>query len=190
MATTRGKSSEVALAAQLIAGTNKHFQGTTSVVVQGSAITPSAIVERLQTLVGLRNDVDTAQATAKAKVAAEKANSPPLRAFVSAYVAYLRASFGGKPDVLADFGITQKARKPQTAEAKTAAAAKRKATRAARHTMGTKQKAKVKGSVTGITVTPLTAAPPTAAIVEPAASQTAPAPAAGTTAATSPTRAT
>jgi hypothetical protein len=42
---------------------------------------------------------------------------------------------------LADFGLNpKKARTPLTIEEKAAAAAKRKATRAARHTMGSKQK--------------------------------------------------
>ena len=65
--------------------------------------------------------------------------------------------------MLADFGITPKARAPLTVEAKAAAAAKRAATRAARHTMGTQQKKGIKGDVTGVLVTPITAASPTVA---------------------------
>jgi hypothetical protein len=53
----------------------------------------------------------------------------------------------------------RKAPAARTPEEKIAAAAKAKATRAARHTMGSKQKAKVKGTVTTI-VTPAAAAAP------------------------------
>jgi hypothetical protein len=53
--------------------------------------------------------------------------------------------------------VHPKARTPLTVEAKTAAVAKRNATRAARHTAGSKQKMSVKGAVTGIVVTPVTA---------------------------------
>ncbi|HEY6463270.1 MAG TPA: hypothetical protein VIY73_24050 [Polyangiaceae bacterium] len=44
---------------------------------------------------------------------------------------------------------------PLTTEQKAAAAAKRASTRAARGTKGPKQKAKIKGTVTGVLVTPL-----------------------------------
>jgi hypothetical protein len=60
--------------------------------------------------------------------------------------------------VLADFGIHPKARTPPTVEASLAAVAKRRATRAARRTMGSQQKKAVKGDVTGVVVTPTTAA--------------------------------
>ena len=61
--------------------------------------------------------------------------------------------------MLADFGINPKARAPLTVEAKAAAAAKRAATRAARHTMGSQQKKAIKGDVTGVLVTPITSTP-------------------------------
>jgi hypothetical protein len=63
--------------------------------------------------------------------------------------------------VLADFGIHPKTRAPLTVEAEAAASAKRASTRAARNTMGSKQKLDVMGDVVGITVTPITAAKPT-----------------------------
>ena len=85
---------------------------------------------------------------------------PALRTFMSAFVTYVKAAYAGSPDVLADFGIAPKARVPPTVEAKIAAAAKGKATRAARHTMGTTQRKAVKGDVTGVVVTPITAPPP------------------------------
>ena len=66
-----------------------------------------------------------------------------------------------------------KARTPLTSAEKTAAAAKAKATRAARGTTSKKAKLKVTGNVTGVTVTPITApAAPPAATAQPATTTT------------------
>jgi cell pole-organizing protein PopZ len=115
----------------------------------------------MQSIVTLRSDVDSAKASTKAKLALEAANMPALRTLMAAYVSYLKVTYGGSPDVLADFGIQQKRRATSTVDVKAGAVAKRKATRAARHTMGTQQKKGVKGDVTGVVVTPITAAPST-----------------------------
>ncbi len=124
----------------------------------------------------LRADVDAAKAATTAKVAAERANMPALRIFTGALVAYVKATFGASPEVLADFGIHPKARAPLTVEQKAAAAAKRAATRKARRTMGSVQKKGVKGDVVGITVTPITAPQPVVtAPASPAVGTTSPA---------------
>jgi len=179
----KGKGTVVALAEQLIAGTSKHLANVTQVIVAGGSFTPTQVTEKLQALVKLRNDVDAAKALTKAKLAAEKTDMASLRIFMDAFVTFVKAAYGASPDVLADFGVHPKARTPQTVEAKTAAAAKRKATRAARHTMGSKQKKGVKGAVTGIVVTPVTAAPPIATVPS---NPSTPATSPGTTAAATP----
>jgi hypothetical protein len=179
----RGKGTVVALAEQLIAGTNKHLANTTQVMVASGSFTPAQVTAQLQALVNLRNDVDAAKASIKAKLAAEKTDMPALRIFMDAFVTFVKAAFSKSPDVLADFGLHPKARATLTVEAKTAAAAKRKATRAARHTMGSKQKKGVKGAVTGVVVTPITAAPPIATVPS---SPSAPATSTGTTAGSAP----
>jgi hypothetical protein len=79
---------------------------------------------------------------------------------MSAFESFVKGAFGSSPDVLADFGITRKSPAPITLEAKAAAAAKRASTRAARHTMGPKQKLAVVGDVTGVVVTPVRAPAP------------------------------
>ena len=170
----RIKGQAVVVAKQLVAGTQKHLTGVTQVPLLGSSFTPAEITTKLQSLVTLRSDVDTAKAATKAKLAAESAVMPSLLTLMSAFVTYLKAAYGGSPDVLADFGIIPKARAPLTVEAKAAAAAKRTATRAARHTMGKQQKKPIKGDIKGILVTPLTAAAPT--VAAPAVPATAPTP--------------
>jgi hypothetical protein len=163
MATTvRGKNSGPTLALQLIAGTDKHLTSATQVLLAGGSFTPAEVTAKLQSLVKLRTDVDAAKATTQAKLAAEKADMPALRIFMDAYATFVRAAFGTQPDVLADFGLQPKTRAPLTVEAKAAAVAKRAATRAARHTMGSKQRKDIKGAVTGVTITPQVSSPPVA----------------------------
>jgi hypothetical protein len=185
MATNKqGKSTVVALAEQLVAGTSKHLTSMPQIMLAGSSFTPSQVMAQLQALVNLRSDVDAAKASTKGKLAVEKANMPALRILMDAYVSFVNAAFGTAPDVLADFGLHPKARTPLTVEAKTAAAAKRKATRAARHTTSAKQKRSINGAVTGIIVTPVTAAQPVATATS--SGPSAPAASTGTTAATTP----
>jgi len=183
----QSKGTVVALAQQLIAGTTKHLANTTQVMLAGSSFTPAQIIEKLQNLVNLRRDVDAAKASSQAKLVVETTQMPALRTFTGTLVTFIKAAYANQPDVLADFGLHPKARTPLTAEAKTAAAAKRKATRAARHTMGAVQKKSVKGAVTGITVTPVTATAPQPAPAAPS-SPTTPATSTGPTAVPTPPR--
>jgi len=154
----RGLSNEAALAEQLAAGTQKHLSTLTQVIIGSGTFTPAQLETQLNAFATLRNDVDAAKATVKAKLADEAAQAPALRAFFTAFIAFVRAAFGNSPDVLADFGLQpKKARAPLTVVQKAAAAAKRKATRAARGTKGSKAKLAVTGNVTGVVVTPVTA---------------------------------
>jgi hypothetical protein len=177
MSQAKNKSKDASRAGQLAVGTKQHFASTASMAFAGSTFTPAQVLTSLQTIIDLRDAVDAAKAASATKVAAEGAQAPALRSFMSAYVAFVKATFGDQPDVLASFGLApRKAATPLTVEEKTAAAAKRKATRDARHTMGPKQKLDITGDVTGVTVTPVTAPKPVATSAAPVA----PAPAAAT----------
>jgi hypothetical protein len=156
------KAAVVANAQQLIAGVTKHLGSTTQVTLLGSSFTPADLTTKLQQVVSLQSDVDAAKAATKSKLTAQKTSMTSLRPLMGALVAYVKASFGGQPDALADFGIHPKPRAAPTVEAKAAAVAKRAATRAARGTKGSVQKQAVKGDVTGVTITPTTAPQPVA----------------------------
>jgi hypothetical protein len=176
MSTAKGSNKQASLAQQLIAGTQKHLATTGSLRFAGGTFTPSQVEAQLQALVTLRTDAETAKAAAKAKVAAEKAQLPALRAFLLGFVELIKAQFGTQPDVLADFGLQpKKARKPMSPEQKAAAKAKRAATRTARGIIGTRKRAAVKGDVTGVVITPVTAAQPAPAVHPAPAPQPAPA---------------
>jgi hypothetical protein len=157
------KSRDVARATIMIAGIAKHYASTSSLMVDGASHTPAQLMASLQALVDMRKTVDDARAALMTRIETEKAQAPAARKLIAALVIVVKGSFGNSPDVLADFGVTpKKAPTPLTVEQKAAAAAKRSATRAARHTMGTKQRKGVKGQVTGISITTHTASPPAA----------------------------
>lgn len=160
----KSKTAKASLAKQLITGTNKRYPNASTVLTFGGAThTVSSLTQLIQSFVDLRDAVVTAQADTKAKVAAERAQSPSLLAVIGDFVAFVRVTFGNQPDALADFGLApSKARTPRTAEQKAVAAAKNIATREARGTKGKVQKKAVKGNVTAtLVVTPQSGPQPT-----------------------------
>jgi hypothetical protein len=171
---TVSKQNEAALAEKLAAGAQKHLSGMPQLILESGTLTPAQVQTQLQGFANLRSRVTGAQAAVQAALADEKSKAPAMRAFFNAFIGFVRAAFGNSPDVLADFGLApKKARKTPTAEQKAAAVAKRKSTREARGTKGKKQKLAIKGDVTGVVVTPVTAStpqPPPSAPTPPAAS--------------------
>jgi hypothetical protein len=143
-------------ARSLIAGTQKHFPNAT-LAFAGATFTTAALVQILQSLIDVIAGADTAHASwedALKSMEDGKAKSVPI---VRAYQSYVVNRFGNAPSMLADFGIEpRKSPAPLTAEQKAAAAAKRLATRQARHTMGKRQRAKVKAPA----IAPATGTPP------------------------------
>ena len=168
---TIGKTVEAAEAKELIVGAQKHFASAASLAFASGTHTATEIETALQAVVDLRADVEAARAALEAKIAAEKSQMATLRPLVRGFVAFVKLTFSNSPDVLADFGLRpNKTRTPLTIEQKAVASARGKSTRAARHTMGTQQKKALKGNVTGVVLTPITAgsAPAPAAPVTPA----------------------
>ena len=101
--------------------------------------------------------MESARAAWQTAVQADRALEDKTKPFVAALRGSLLASFAGNIDTLARFGLVPRQKPVTTPEVKVAAAAKAKATRAARHTMGPKEKAAIKGTVTP--TAPATAAP-------------------------------
>jgi hypothetical protein len=91
-------------------------------------------------------------------LAAEHATQVQVGPILLAYKRLVLAAFANATQTLTDFGLAPpKARAPLTVEQLAARAAKAKATRTARGTTSKKQKLAVKGNVTGVIVTPVTA---------------------------------
>jgi type I site-specific restriction endonuclease len=146
---------------QAIAGVQKHFATTPTLVLDGTPTTPKDVIATLQ---GAIDAIDTAAAAEKAfhdTVTAQRAAISTGNALLKALKMLVQNQLGSPQGALGDFGFTTRARQTPNEATKAAAVAKRAATRAVRHTMGKRQKANVTGEVHPAPVTPPTATKPT-----------------------------
>jgi len=167
---------------KVIDGLHKHGSTLTSLVIDGTSYTTAEVIAVVQARVDAFKAAVSSRATWQASVLADKAERAKTKTFMSGLVQALRVAFGNSVDVLADFGLTpHKARAVRTPEQKAAATAKAKATRAARHTMGRKQKAAIKGTAPAAAppiaaTSPAPTAPPSSSTTAPAAAPVPPPP--------------
>jgi hypothetical protein len=162
---------------KLIAGTKKRFPvGSQVLQFGGTTHTVDQVTSSLQTFVTNRTAVATARSALQVTLDADEAAAPAILALLGEYTKFLRATFGTAADALADFDLTPpKVPAPRTAAEKAVAAAKAKATRAARGTTSAKQKKAVKGNVTAtVVVTPAAPEPAPAPVTQAAGPATGP----------------
>ncbi len=101
---------------------------------------------------------DAAHASLKDAVSALRSTKGKVGPILKDLRRLLVMMYRGDTGLLTDFGIAApKAPKPRTGEQNAAAAAKAAATREARGTKSPKEKRAIKGNVTGVSVTPITA---------------------------------
>jgi hypothetical protein len=146
---TKDKEKKIAVLgrdAKIVDGIQKHLQGVSSLQLAGATYSPADLVKLVESRTSQAAAVTVANATWHAAVAAEKELNDKLAPVLQGLRQYVFNAFGTASTVPADFGFTATARKPLTPEQKVARAAKAKATRAARHTMGKVQKKKVTGA--------------------------------------------
>ena len=161
------KATALAGVLALIAGIQKHFP-TGSLTVGNVVFTTAALILLLQGQADAMTAQTTAQKTADDAMTALRALQTRNGPIIQALKDLLLAQFGSASQTLADFGLSpRKVRAPMTVAQKAAAAAKSKATRAARGTAGPKAKLAIKGVVpapveTAPTVAVTTPAKPTA----------------------------
>ncbi|HEY3822343.1 MAG TPA: hypothetical protein VGL81_34495 [Polyangiaceae bacterium] len=161
----RAKAVTLAQMQALISGLQKQFPSG-QFTLENTEFTTATLVQALQSLVDAINEVNTAQAAAKAAVAKLGVTVSKVGPIALALKRTLLSMFGTATTTLILFGLEpRKAPAPRTGTEIAAAAAKAVATRLARGTTSKKQKLKVSGNVTGVTVTPVTA--PTAAPAPP-----------------------
>jgi len=162
---------------KLIDGLTKHALTIASMVIAGQTMATKDIIAEIQTSITAANAVQTARATWQAAVAANKATRAKNKAFLSGVRQALLVAFAGQVDALADFGLKPRKVAVVTPAEKTARAAKAKATRAARHTMGKVQKSKVTGATApAAPPSPTPPAPPTPTAPTPTAPTPTPVP--------------
>jgi hypothetical protein len=151
--TKKTRVNEVDALQKLADGLTQHASTVPAVVLAGVTLKPSDIVAKLQARIAQARAVSSAAATWHGMVQTDQSAAAQLKPLLSAVKQVLLAAYSTQPDVLADFGLSPR-KKPVTSPAtKTAAALKSKATRAARGTKGTQQKAAI---TTQVTIAPAT----------------------------------
>jgi hypothetical protein len=130
---------------QAIVGVQKHFAATQTFVLDGSPTTPKDVIATLQAAIDAVDKAATAEKAFHDATAAQHAAIAKGNAVLKALKMLVHNQLGGAEGVLGDFGFQAPKRKTPDEATKAAAVAKRAATRAARHTMGKRAKAKVKG---------------------------------------------
>jgi hypothetical protein len=117
-----------------------------SLVVGGVTVSNKDIVTTLQARIAARERSASTRATWRAAVQAERDQSDGSRTLVFGVKEALKVMYAGQIEALGGFGlIARKPRTPPSPEQKAAAVKKAEATRAARHTMGARQRAKITG---------------------------------------------
>jgi hypothetical protein len=128
--TTRSKSSRNERNRQAIVGVQKHV--TSAIVLDGVTRQPADVVSILQDAITKTDATTAAEGAFHQAVAAEKTATALAEQTFEALKGVVLNLYTGQPTVLADFGISEPVRKVPTAATKAEAAAKRKATAAAK----------------------------------------------------------
>jgi hypothetical protein len=139
-------------------GIQKHLQGVSSLNLDGSAYSPADLVKLILSRATQVAAVAAAHDTWIKAVVAERALNTKLTPLIRGLRQYVLNAFGSASTVPADFGFTITPKKVLTPDEEVARAAKAKATRAARHTMGKVQKKKVTGATAATAAAPSPAA--------------------------------
>ncbi len=142
------RSAELARVNGAIAGIQKYFSTTASVVLAGTTYTPAQLTSLLQAYADAIQALIGLHAQLRASVGAVTAEGEAVDKILLALASYVDNLFGSDPGKLADFGMKPRKVAVVSAQTKVLAQAKSKATRLARHTMGSKQKASIHGTVT------------------------------------------
>jgi hypothetical protein len=120
--------------------------GQPSIVIEGQIVAVSTLVTELQGYATVYQAVEDAEQVYKKAMAARDAIARGAQGRRDAIRASIKGTFGRMNPDLEAYGIsTDKEQRALTAEEEVAKVAKAKATRAARHTMGKRQRQAIKG---------------------------------------------
>jgi hypothetical protein len=179
--TDKNKVSRQSRLRKVLSGMGKHLQNLTALTIAQIAHPLKELEARIQQDIEASDTTDQAKAAWIAQVQAERTSHQQVDPLLRGIKQYVLLNWGDSKEAsntLEDFGYAP--RKPRTVkpQTKVAAAAKAKATRTARHTVGPKAKRKITGTAPATTApeaaetatTPATSANP----ATPATSVTAP----------------
>jgi hypothetical protein len=135
---------------QIVAGVQKDFSTMPTLNLGGTSYTPAALVTTLQEALNAIKQTSNSKAAWMADVQTERnvlVKIGPVLRYIKAFVV---TQFGDTQDSsqkLEDFGFTPRKVPAKKVAVKSEAIAQGQATRVARSTRGSKQKAKIKGTV-------------------------------------------
>ncbi len=170
----RNRNARSAAEQALIDGLGKHAAAIPAIVISGVPLTTKDLVAILQARIDSARAAQATRAAWLTAVQADQDERARTQAAVSGLKQVLLVAFAGQVDALADFRLVPRKLRVVTPEQKLAATARAQATRAARHTMGKKQKAAITG--TASQAAPATPPPATAPVVAPSGTTEAPHP--------------
>ena len=148
---------------QMIDGFTKHAATLVTLLVSGNTVKTADLIAVFQARIKAIANAVAAYVAYQAAVKAAHDELSSTAALVSGSRQAIKVAFAGQIEALADFGLKpRKSPTPRTPQQKAAAAAKAKATRAARHTMSAKQKAQITGETAAAAAAASAAATPVA----------------------------
>jgi len=169
---TTTKAKNLARDQNLITGFQKRWPNA-QVLVDGVMYTETSAVAFIQNRVTVATTVVTTRAEYQAAVKAADAEEAATAGTVSGFVEAIYVAYGDNPAALADFGLPIRKKGVMTPAERIEASEKGKATRAARHTMGPKQKAKITGETVAAAASTPPVVTPTSPVVTPTTTGTA-----------------
>jgi hypothetical protein len=145
------KTMLVAAIQKMAVGVKKRFAGK-SIVLDGETVKADDVYAELVAFPDQVAAADDAHAQWTALLAGVRATQKDtITPRMAAMRRMLESFYGPENAALADFGLTPRKKPVRTVAVKQAAQVKGKATRLARHTMGSKQKKAIKGSTAAST---------------------------------------
>jgi hypothetical protein len=136
--------------AQIIAGIGKRLQNVPTVLLSGTAYTPAQLSALFQSQLTLATNIAALRAQLTDAVQTDRVLTKQLNALAKSLKGYVENTFGNTSTALGDFGYSPtKAPGPKDPVTKVVAAAKARATREARGTMGSREKEQIKGANPG-----------------------------------------
>ena len=138
----------------LVTGLKKHAPGR-PFVLASQTYSAADILGEVNALLAAASAVPKARGALKDAIRADRELRARKAELLRGLRGTIQSMFRGQTTTLADFGLEPpRARRPATTEEAVLAVEKRRATRKERRTMGKKQKAAIKGDVTGVVITP------------------------------------
>src|SRR5271155_2310267 len=145
-----------ALATAAIAGIQKYYSTTATMVMAGVSYTPAGLISLLQAYVNAITALQALHAQLSDAVLGVKAQKEQIHAILLDLQGFVTNAFGRSSSKLGDFGFTPRKQGVVKVATKVQAQVKSEATRKARGTLGSKQKLSITGSTNGTSTTAAT----------------------------------